>query len=41
VADELGAMKEQAPSPAVEPPAWRVLLAYARPYRLILVGGGC
>jgi ABC-type multidrug transport system fused ATPase/permease subunit len=26
--------------PAAEPPAWRVLLAYARPYRLTLVGGG-
>jgi ATP-binding cassette subfamily C protein len=23
-----------------EPPAWRVLLAYARPYRLPLIGGG-
>src|SRR5215212_11390035 len=27
-------------SPAAEPPAWRVLLAYARPYRLTLVVGG-
>ena len=26
--------------PAVEPPAWRVLLAYARPYRLPLIVGG-
>jgi hypothetical protein len=26
--------------PAVEPPAWQVLLAYARPYRLTLVVGG-
>ena len=26
--------------PAAEPPAWRVLLAYARPYRLTLIGGG-
>jgi ABC-type multidrug transport system fused ATPase/permease subunit len=25
---------------AAEPPAWRVLLAYARPYRLTLIGGG-
>jgi hypothetical protein len=25
---------------AAEPPAWRVLLACARPYRLVLVGGG-
>jgi hypothetical protein len=25
---------------APEPLAWRVLLAYARPYRLTLVGGG-
>src|SRR5829696_7023561 len=27
-------------SPAAEPPAWRVLLAYARPYRLTLIVGG-
>jgi ABC-type multidrug transport system fused ATPase/permease subunit len=27
-------------SPAAEAPAWRVLLAYARPYRLTLIGGG-
>jgi hypothetical protein len=27
-------------SRAAEPPAWRVLLAYARPYRLTLVVGG-
>ena len=27
-------------SPAADPPAWRVLLAYARPYRLTLVVGG-
>src|SRR5215218_8148615 len=27
-------------SPAVEPSAWRVLLAYARPYRLTLIVGG-
>jgi hypothetical protein len=26
--------------PRAEPPAWRVLLAYARPYRLTLVAGG-
>jgi hypothetical protein len=25
---------------AANPPAWRVLLAYARPYRLALIGGG-
>jgi len=25
---------------AAEPAAWRVLLAYARPYRLTLIGGG-
>ncbi len=25
---------------AAEPPAWRVLLTYARPYRLLLIGGG-
>jgi ABC-type multidrug transport system fused ATPase/permease subunit len=25
---------------AAEPPAWRVLLAYARPYRLTLIDGG-
>jgi ABC-type bacteriocin/lantibiotic exporter with double-glycine peptidase domain len=25
---------------AAEPPTWRVLLAYARPYRLTLIGGG-
>jgi hypothetical protein len=29
-----------AQSPAAEPPAWRVLLAYARPYRLTLAVGG-
>ena len=27
-------------SQAAEPPAWRVLLAYARPYRLTLIVGG-
>ena len=27
-------------SPAAEPPAWRALLGYARPYRLTLVVGG-
>jgi len=26
--------------PAARPPAWQVLLAYARPYRLTLVVGG-
>jgi ABC-type multidrug transport system fused ATPase/permease subunit len=30
---------EQA-APAASPPAWRVLLAYARPYRLTLLAGG-
>jgi ATP-binding cassette subfamily C protein len=74
VADDLGAMKEPAPShrrgegedhipvddprstgsaggraerappeglpQGAEPPAWRVLLAYARPYRRTLIGGG-
>jgi hypothetical protein len=51
VADDLGAMKEPATglaerrsrddqSRAAEPPAWRGLLAYARPYRLTLVVGG-
>jgi hypothetical protein len=28
-------------SQAAEPPAWLVLLAYARPYRLTLVSGAC
>lgn len=51
MADDLGALKEPANGladrrsrddqpQAAEPPAWRVLLAYARPYRLTLVVGG-
>jgi ABC-type multidrug transport system fused ATPase/permease subunit len=39
--DRLADRRPQDDQPrAAEPPAWRVLLAYARPYRLTLVGGG-
>src|SRR5215207_9475368 len=40
-ADELTDRRSRDDQPqAAEPPAWRILLAYARPYRLTLIGGG-